>query len=361
MKIFFFFFPLYLMAINVTMVINEETKAESSLFSEQKKTEKALEISDCFKETSKSGVTHVKLNVLPGETEVLLTEENLAPFHELMFSWNAQRPTQGQYLFYVRVFTDAWSPWMIYGSWGSEGQLSFSDKAEGFPARVYQDAVETLDGVKATGVQIHVIAEGGAPLDKIYGIHLYTNGDRDAPNSLISLNGSRVEIPVLGISQMQLEHPRYDSLCSPTSTTAVVRYLLQDHTIDPVRFAQNSWDRGFDIFGNWVLNIAEASNLLGEHWDCWVERLEGFHAIVERLHQNTPVIVSVRGPLPGSAQPYAKGHLLVVTGFDPAKNQVLCMDPAFPTDGETHVSYDLDDFVASWNRRGKVAYLFARK
>jgi len=355
MKILFFF-PLVLMAMNIDMT-NE------SLFSQKEREEikQTLQIHNCFKDGPKSGVTHVKLDVVKGETEALWTEENLAPFHELMLSWNAPRPSQGQYLFYIRVFTTEWSPWMIYASWGSEGQLSFSDKAEGFPARVYQDALEILDGAKATGVQIQVVAEGGAPLDKIHGIHLYTNGDMSFQDSLISLNGSRVEIPLLGISQMQLDHPRHRDLCSPTSTVSVVRHLLQDYSIDPVCFAQNSWDGGFDIFGNWVFNVAEASNLLGSGWDCWVERLRGFHAIVERLHQNTPVIVSVRGPLSGSAQPYAKGHLLVVKGFDPAKNRVLCMDPAFSTDAETDVSYDLDDFVASWGRRGNVAYLFAKK
>jgi hypothetical protein len=75
--------------------------------------------------------------------------------------------------------------------------------------------------------------------------------------------------------------------------------------------------------------------------------------------QNTPVIASVRGPLPGSALPYAKGHLLVVTGFDAETQNVLCMDPAFPSDAATQTAYPIADFVAAWNRRGNIAYIFA--
>jgi len=291
--------------------------------------------------------------------EAVWTKENLAPFRELMFSWNAPRPSQGEYLFSVRVYTDAWSPWITYASWGSQGQKSFADTATDLSVRGYQDIVEILNNAEATGVQIRVVAEGGAPLDKIHGLHVYTDGVKKLEPQIV--NRSRVELLVPGISQMRLDHERHRDLCSPTATTAVVRYLSQNEAVDPVHFAQNVWDGGFDIFGNWVFNVAQAANVLGEKWDCWVDRLISFDAILERLHQGTPVVVSVRGPLAGSAQPYAKGHLLAVTGYDPEEKKVLCMDSAFPTDAETHVMYDLEDFVTAWGRRGNLAYLFSKK
>jgi len=37
------------------------------------------------------------------------------------------------------------------------------------------------------------------------------------------------------------------------------------------------------------------------------------------------------------------------------------MDPAFNTDEETLVQYDLEDFVNAWRRREGVAYLFFRE
>jgi hypothetical protein len=88
-----------------------------------------------------------------------------------------------------------------------------------------------------------------------------------------------------------------------------------------------------------------------------VERLLDFEALYQQLDRGVPVIVSVRGPLPGSASPYAKGHLLVVRGYDASSQKVLCMDPAFPADEKTLVSYELSDFIQAWDRRGNLAYI----
>lgn len=284
-------------------------------------------------------------------------EENLSPFDELMLSWNAARPRGGKLQFYVSVKTDAWSPWLLYASWGNDKQSSFS--TEEAPVKVYQDALEITDG-KATGFRIKIIPEDGSSLASIRGLHVYTNSDRSKKLPARDLDLTSVHIKVPGLSQMALDHIRNKDLCSPTSTAAVTRYLANDYTIDPMGFAQQAWDSGFDIYGNWVLNVAQASAHLGSGWDCWVERLNGFNTIHNYLKQGTPVVVSVRGPLPGSAQPYAKGHLLVVTGYDALNKQVMCMDPAFPTDKDTYVSYDLVDFIEAWNRRGNTAYVFKK-
>lgn len=282
-------------------------------------------------------------------------EEGVAPFDEWMLTWNAARPREGSYLFYASVRVEgAWSPWLLYVSWGSDGQKSY--KAEDTGVKVYQDAVEIL-GKKADGFKVKVVTEGDATLENIYGLHVYTNSDRVKEPKPFA-GGSAVFLDVAGISQMALDHIRHRDLCSPTSTTAVTRYLSGDYGIDPVRFAGRAWDGGFDIFGHWVFNVAEAATHLGPEWDCWVERLSGFEDIYARLQRGTPVIVSVRGPLPGSAQPYAKGHLMAVTGYDPILGVVYCMDPAFPSDRETGVSYPLSDFVEAWTRRGRVAYVF---
>lgn len=287
-------------------------------------------------------------------------EENLNPFDELMISWNAVRPIEGKFLFYVSVKTDEWSPWLLYASWGSEGQSSFLSTTEEAPVRVYQDALEVLEEKKATAFQIKIVAEEGSHLSNIHGLHVYTNSDK--PNGIQKADSSLASIclKVPGLSQMSLNHIRHADLCSPTSTTAIIRYLSNDYTIDPLSFAQQIWDSGFDIFGNWVFNVAEASSHLGNKWQCWVERLSGFNEIHSYIKRGTPVVVSIRGPLMGSALPYAKGHLLAVVGYDALNQRVICMDPAFPTDKETHISYSLSDFVQAWNRRGNVAYVFTK-
>ena len=117
--------------------------------------------------------------------------------------------------------------------------------------------------------------------------------------------------------------------------------------------------RGFlDIFGNWVLNTAQASSVLGNKWQCWVERLAGFGDIYDRLKNNLPVVVSVKGPLPGARFPYTNGHLIAVKGYNPKTEQVLCMDPAFQADEATAVAYNLSDFMDAWSRRRRIAYVF---
>ncbi len=193
----------------------------------------------------------------------------------------------------------------------------------------------------------------------LHALHVYTNGDKQAepsqhyPSEAVHLNAE-------GLSQMALKHPRNGSICSPTSTTAALRYLTQ-RAIDPLDFAAHTRDHGFDIYGNWILSAAQASAELGNDWNCWVERLDGFSDIHQRLLRGFPVVISIRGPLQGSALPYEQGHLIVVIGYSPQERRVLCMDPAFPSETETLVSYDLDDLMQAWSRRGRVAYLFETK
>lgn len=287
----------------------------------------------------------------------LWKEENLPPFDELMLTWNAKRPQNGKFHFYVRVKTEEWSPWLLYATWGSGGQSSYQTTG---PVKVYQDALEVTEGKKATAFQIKAIAEEGASLEDIHGLHVYTNGDKVQEWQVTSYPDP-ISLEVAGLSQMTVEHPRFMDLCSPVSTTAATRYLSQERVIDPAVFAQNAWDSGFDIYGNWVFNMAESYTHLGAKWSCWVERLNGFDPIYQHLSQGMPVIVSVRGPLAGSALPYAKGHLMAVIGYDPVEKRVKCMDPAFPKDSETLVYYDFTDFMQAWSRRGNIAYVFEKK
>lgn len=274
--------------------------------------------------------------------------EGLEPFNEWMMTWNVGRPLDKDYQFYVSVKTDEWSPWLPYAVWGASGQSSFEAKSPDEKVKVFQDALEVKQG-KASAFRVYV-----NPACEEMSLHVYTNGDH--PGEVMK-ELSSVSLPLEGLSQIALDHPRAKDLCSPTSTTAAVRYLGQKQ-IDPLVFAANVWDRGFDIYGNWVFNAAQAAAIIGSDYNVWVERLPGFASIHEKLMRGTPVIVSIRGPLAGSALPYAQGHLIAVTGYDALTDRVLCIDPAFPTDAETKASYARADFLEAWNRRGRVAYCF---
>lgn len=277
-------------------------------------------------------------------------KEGIEPFDELILSWNGERP-KGDYLFFIRVKIDSWSAWIPYAIWGYRGQSSFSNSSGA--VKVEQDRLY-MEEKRATAFHIKVVAKE-CSLEQIHALHIYTNG---VSRKKIEQNPTRsVALQVPKLSQMALDHPRKKDLCSPTSTTALLSYLLEEE-IDAALFAEQVWDAAFDIYGNWSLNVAAASTYLGERGGFWVERLPDFCSICSYLQNNIPVIVSVRGPLPGSASPYAEGHLLVVRGYDALRQQVLCMDPAFLT--ENYVAYDLASFCKAWGRRGNIAYVFQK-
>jgi len=270
--------------------------------------------------------------------------ENIPAFNEMIVSWNGERRAENK--IFIRVKLEDWSPWFLYATWGQGSQVSFRKK-EGF-LEVDQDILQVTEGKKATGFHIKA--------DHPLRLHVYTNG---AKEPIAQTMDRPIFLEVPGLSQIALNHPRSTSLCSPTSLTAVLRALSKKQ-MEPIRVAERVWDQGFDIFGNWVLNVAEGWTHLGPSWSTWVERLTGFSDIYRRLILGTPVIVSVRGPLPGSAGAYEAGHLIVVSGYDPKTQEVHCMDPAFASDDCTHVRYQLEHFMASWERRGKVAYIFEK-
>ncbi len=288
------------------------------------------------------------------------TQQNTLPFEELLITWNALRPAQGHYSIYVSVDTGNWSPWLLYATWGNDFQKGTISTLENIPVQVYQDAVETLEGKTGNGFKVKIIAEKGADISGLKSIHVCSSrpNSMDISSPCINITKS-YQLAVNGLSQMALIDERGNRLCSPTSTTAVVRFLKNEDTLNPIQFAENVWDASFDIFGNWVFNVAEAYNQIKDSSiSCWVERLTGFQSILESLQEGFPVVISLRGPLPGSAQPYKSGHLLAVIGFDGRTQEVICMDPAFDKDDETKVRYKLEDLMTAWNRRKNVAYIF---
>ncbi|MCB1112641.1 MAG: C39 family peptidase [Chlamydiales bacterium] len=281
-------------------------------------------------------------------------------FDELLISWNAQRPEQGAFQLYVSLQVDGvWSPWAFYALWGSNNQFTTQQEVQEFPMRVYQDCVSVLEGKRASAFRVLVLSVDGAPLGRFRALHVTTT-DKSMRGPPKKKSWKAVSLPVSGLSQMTQPDEVKERLCSPTSTLSVVRYLSGARDMSILQFADKVHDHYFLIYGNWILNVAQAYMELGDPWRCWVSYLDDFDAIHRRLETGIPVVVSVRGPLPGSAEPYSKGHLLVVTGYDPANSEVLCMDPAFPVDDAAHVRYRYEDFMEAWARRNHIAYLFER-
>lgn len=286
-------------------------------------------------------------------------KEEVSPFNELLLSWDALRPKTGSYLFQVRIQVDGvWSPWLNYGEWSSSTQFSFSESFPETFAKVFQDTAETSDGKLATGFEVRAEAKEGASLQSLTNLYVCTSDlSRFTQNMPTAL--TNVQVPgIAGQSQMILNHPRGKDMCSPTSTSTVINFLLGPGTIDPLLFASRIKDERFDIYGNWAFNVAEANHLLHGKYSCHIERLNSFEALLSYLQKEIPVVVSVKGSLPGAVKPYNGGHLMVITGFDAKNQKVLCIDSAYSSNEETIVAYPLEDFLKVWGTRKNLAYVF---
>ena len=287
--------------------------------------------------------------------------EKTRPFDELILSWNGMRPVKGKWTFWVSLFVGEWSSWIHYAEWGPKSQKTFKHAPQGCKVESYQDAVYPKDGL-CDAFRVKVVAEEGADLSQFDTFFVCLSNLSAHSVSLPNEPLSSVLLPNFPRrSQLILDHPRFLDLCSPTATSSAINFLLGAKRAEPVPFANEIHDVEFDIYGNWILNTAQAYQELGGKFRCRVERLTSFSVLHSYLMRGLPVIASVRGPLVGSYRPMTFGHLLCVIGFDAKNQNVQCIDSGFPEDDKTNVSYPLKDFLEAWARRQNIAYLFTPK
>lgn len=295
-----------------------------------------------------------------------VTKIGVPSFSQLLFSWNALR-AKGHFSFWVQArdsITKRWYDWHQAARWGTDRngnniQRSLQSKSK-WGTRYLYVRLELPPARLADGFRMRVKAHNGAPLTAVKRIAVNT----------INLKRFNSETHVMGLShlpsvyisqvpsrsQMVLNHPRYEVLCSPTSTTMLLSYLLK-RNLDPRDVAQGVYDHGLGVYGSWPFNIAHAFEVCEGKMGFHVERLSSFKDLHRQLLHGIPVVVSVRGPLKGAPLPYANGHLLLVVGYNKRFKKVLCQDPAFDRDEKTAVAYELKDFLTAWERSYRLAYV----
>ena len=282
-------------------------------------------------------------------------------YTQLLFSWNALRPKKGYFMFWVRARdkkTRKWHSWHKAAAWGKDVQASYFNRfvrsteychvrleipchteADGFCLKIEACKGASFDDFKAVTVNIacfkKFVPEVGS-------------------NGLEGLETVRIA-SVPKISQMKLVHPKADALCSPASLSMLVNFLMQE-SFDPHEVAEGVYDNGLNAYGSWPFNTAYAFDLSKGKIFFQVVRLSSFKQIHELLRKSIPVIVSVRGPLKGSATPYAHGHLLLVVGYDAKNKKVICHDPAFSEVDQVYTEYNLEDFLKAWERSKRLSY-----
>lgn len=299
------------------------------------------------------------------ENKILFEKSKTPAFTQLICSWNAQRPAKGFFRFSARVRyaqSGIWSPWYHMYDWGARIQKSYLKK-HGLSSYRHVRLEIDIDQ-KANALQILVEPFDGADIKNLHAMHISLSNmelfqEEAVDTSLKDLpSNSIANIP--HFSQMILDHPKKEALCSPTSLSMVLSHLLKKH-LDPVSFAGKVYDEGLEVFGSWPFNVAAAYEIVNKKYFIRVQRLHSFRQLHEMLEKKIPVIVSVRGYLPGGAKEYTDGHLLVVRGWNRPFKKVLCLDPAFEDPKKTNVAYDIQPFLRAWEKSKRLAYYLIPK
>jgi hypothetical protein len=302
-----------------------------------------------------------ELENLAGKAHLTFVKTNIPKFKQLIFSWNAHRPKQGYFTFYVQTRNAAsqkWSNWYKIAEWGSAVQRSHLVKfGAQDPENVYV-RLEQPWGVFANGFRLKVEAHGQAKLSGLRSLNTTTcdlNKFKIEPvASSLRLKSKKVwGVPKL--SQMVLLHDDCKKMCSPTATAMLVGYL-NNQILDPIEFARSVYDHGLGAYGSWPFNVAHAFEICPKY-TFRVVRLNAFSELYQYLQRDLPVVVSVRGYLPGAPQEYRQGHLLIVVGWDQAKQSVICHDPAIFGDDQVEHVYNISHFLRAWESSHRLAYV----
>lgn len=292
---------------------------------------------------------------------LLFTQDKVQPFTQLVFSWNALRPEQGHFSFYVQVrdaATKKWGIWHHMVDWGKDMQQSYMSKSDGFSSYVHV-RLETDDKKPADAFKVRVDSHNGAPLSLLYGMSAalsdFTAFKVESHKDIDALPSVHLsDIPL--IAQLALDHEDKGRMCSPVSCSMVVNYLTQQYK-DPLEFAAGAFDAGLGVYGSWGCNMAHAFEKTDGKINFFVRRMNTFADVHQQLLLGMPVVVSVRGNLPGALKPFPHGHLLVIVGWDNDTREVLCHDPAAESDEQVFKRYPLEHFLKAWECSHRLSYI----
>ena len=288
-------------------------------------------------------------------------QSHCAPFDELLFSWNSARPPRngGYAIFTSLKHNGVWSEWLYTAEWGDRGQMLYQESPPCAFAVTVRDAVRAKD-VLATGFRVQIFS-WNCPLAGLRNCFVSIRDSHVPLSSAIPTEPlASVLLPNMPkISQIGLRHPRYLDLSLPVSAAVAVGQIT-GHTTDATSFCEAVYDNEFDFYESWVFACAEAAARIGDHYEAYVERLPNFQALHAHLLEGFPVLVGVRGYLPGSARPYRFDHMVCIYGYDDTKQVVHAIDPGFPNDRATVTTFPLKEFLGSWSRLENKACIFRK-
>lgn len=336
-----------------------------------------------------TGLEDVKISNNIGDGAIVLKEGklkgvytsniiNTSPFEYLVLSWDSDTPEGTSIQIEARVFTKAWSNWLLWGTWGT-----FIKRASA--TGVTDDSIAYVD----TDTLV-IKGNNGETASKIqYRVTLNTNTDGVTPSVRLISGAIRNTLPgqeikkvftdkldlsnlkVLDVpqfSQMVRDPSIADSICSATSIAMILNYY-GTHIL-PEESAWGVYDYNYDGFGNWPFNTAYASSF---GYKAYVDysTIEGLkreiyygHPIAVSVKYKNSVNVNLDFPVvEGAPIKWTDGHLIVVCGFtkEDGTDYIIINDPAAANNEGVRVKYKLEQFEAAWAEFGNIAYIIHEK
>jgi hypothetical protein len=209
------------------------------------------------------------------------------------------------------------------------------------------------------GFRIKIQAHDGASCTLLHGLFVATSNYLlfvPEPTVAADTMKSVVLSDMPAIAQFALDHEEKHRICSPVSCAMMTQYVTgRVHNLD--NFVAGVFDTGLSIYGSWSCNVAHAYESCDGAAHFFVRRFNSFTDIYRQLVGGNPVVVSVRGNLPGALKPFPHGHLMVVIGWDHTTQEVICHDPASEDHHMVLKKYALEDFLRAWERSHRLAYV----
>lgn len=308
-------------------------------------------------------ITQEDIKKLTDKTKIIYSKEKVPNFNQLIFSWNALRPKKGYFSFSVQPhygIENKWGDWYKMADWGADIQKSYF--IQNGNVSFIHVRLEIPQEKLADGFRLKIEAKDGADLEDLKLLSVCISDFSKFSSENISEIRLLKSVNIDGItkkSQFLLKHEHNNKMCSPTSTWMLVDFL-SNKTINPLNFATNVYDYGLEAYGSWPFNTAHAFEQCPNSY-FRVIRLNSFKHLHSYIDKGTPVVVSVRGNLNGAPLVYNKGHLILITGWDKQRKQIICHDPAFAKNSLVKHRYDIKSFLRAWERSNRLAYIVDSK
>jgi hypothetical protein len=264
-------------------------------------------------------------------------------FQTLLLSWNCHEFPNSPLSISISFKNDdqSWSPELKVAEWGQDHHYGFKTSQEA--ASVDVDVIST----KTPKNSFKVFIRGDRVARLLRRLSVAFKVPRLEDSRECGLKSS-VELGIPERSQRSIPGGHSHRLCSPTAVSMVLQSL--GLSCDPRQVAEEVYDQGQRVYGNWSFNVSYAGCLGFDATALWLENLT---CIEDLVCHGMPVIVSQRfkaGELPESPLEQSPGHLLVVRGFTDA-GDVIVNDPAAdPAKGESvRRVYPRLAFAKSWS------------